>query len=85
MIRVSREAVYRFRKGGVEGVVEIVAGPRTRYVVLHKVLKGKYTIEDREEEWNLLEHQAFKDVKDVVVDYGELPLDIRRALARARS
>jgi hypothetical protein len=85
VIRVSREAVYRFRKGGIEGVVEVVTGPRARYVVLHKVLRGRYAIGDREEEWNLLEHQAFKDVKDVVVDYGELPLDVRRALARARS
>jgi len=84
MIRVSREAVYRFRKGGSEGVVEVVAGPRVRYVVVHKVLKGKYVIEDREEEWNLLEHQAFKDLKDVAVDYGDLPLEIREALAKVR-
>lgn len=84
MIKVSREAVYRFRKGSIEGIVEVVAGPRTRYVVLHKVLRGKYVIGDREEEWNLLEHQAFKDVKEVSVDYSDLPLEVREALARAR-
>jgi len=84
MIRVSREAVYRFRKGGSEGVVEVVVGPRARYVVVHKVLSGKYVIGDREEEWYLLEHQAFKDLKDVVVDYSDLPLEIREALARVR-
>ncbi len=84
MIRVSREAVYRFRKGGSEGVVEVVAGPRARYVVVHKALKGKYVIEDREEEWNLLEHQAFKDLKDVAIDYGDLPLEIREALAKVK-
>ena len=84
MIRVSREAIYRFRKGGIEGVVEVVAGPRTRYVVLHRVLKGRYVVGDREEEWDLLEHQAFKDVKEVSVDYGDLPPEVREALARAR-
>jgi len=84
VIRVSREAVYRFRKGGIEGVVEVVAGPRTRYVVLHRVLKGRYVVGDREEEWDLLEHQAFKDVKEVSVDYGDLPPEVREALARAR-
>jgi len=84
VIRVSREAIYRFRKGGIEGVVEVVAGPRTRYVVLHRVLKGRYVVGDREEEWDLLEHQAFKDVKEVSVDYGDLPPEVREALARAR-
>lgn len=84
MIRVSREAVYRFRKAGLEGICEVVVGPRGRFVVLHNTLKGKYTIGDREEEWDMLEHQSFKDVKNVVVEYENLPQDVRRALSRVR-
>ncbi len=84
MIKISREAVYRFRKGGLEGVCEVVAGQKGRFVVLHNTLKGKYIVGDKEEEWNILEHQSFRDVKNVVVDYEDLPQDIRRALSKVR-
>lgn len=82
MIRATREAVYRFRKGGVEGICEVVSTPQGRFVVVHSLLRGKYSIGDREEEWDLLEHSSFKDVKDVVIEYKDLPPDIRRALSR---
>ena len=83
MIRVTREAVYRFRKGSLEGLCEVVASPRGRFVVVHNLLKGKYSVGDREEEWDLLENPAFRDVKDIVLDYKDLPVDVRRAISRA--
>lgn len=82
MIRVTREAVYRFRKGGAEGVCEVVSSPLGRFVVVHSLLRGSYKLGDREESWDLLEHQSFRDVKDIVVEYGDLPPDVRRALSR---
>lgn len=84
MIKISREAVYRFRKGGLERVCEVVTSQKGRFVVLHSTLKGKYMVGDREEEWNLLEHQSFKDVRNVVIDYENLPQDVRRALSKVR-
>ncbi len=82
MIRVTREAIYRFRKGGAEGVCEVVTSPLGRFVVLHSLLRGRYKLKDKEEDWDLLEHQSFRDVKDIVVEYEDLPLDVRRALSR---
>ncbi len=82
MLRVTREAVYRFRKGGIEGVCEVVSSPLGRFVVVHGLLRGSYELGDKEESWDLLEHQSFKDVKDIVVEYKDLPLDVRRALSR---
>ncbi|MEM2007407.1 MAG: hypothetical protein QXG17_06485 [Sulfolobales archaeon] len=82
MLKTSREAVYRFRKGGKEGVCEVVSTPRGRFVIVHSSLRGRYSVGDKEEEWDLLEHSSFKDVKEVVVEYKDLPLDIRRALSR---
>ncbi|MEM0066318.1 MAG: hypothetical protein QXT76_05285 [Sulfolobales archaeon] len=82
MLKATREAVYRFRKGGKEGICEVVSTPRGRFLVLHSSLKGKYSVGDREEEWDLLEHSSFKDVKEVVIEYKDLPLDIRRALSK---
>lgn len=82
MIKATREAVYRFKKGGVEGICEVLSTPQGRFVVIHSLLKGRYSIEDREEEWDLLEHPSFKDVKDVIIEYKDLPLDVRRVLSK---
>lgn len=82
MIKATREAVYRFKKAGLEGVCEVVTTPQGRFVVLHSLLRGKYSLGDREEEWDLLEHPSFKDTKNVVIEYKDLPLDVRRALSR---
>lgn len=82
MMRVTREAVYRFKKGGSEGLCEVVASPVGRFAILHSLLKGKYSVGDREEEWDLLEHSTFKDVKDVVLEYKDLPPDVRRAISK---
>ncbi|MEM1623940.1 MAG: hypothetical protein QW543_07440 [Sulfolobales archaeon] len=83
MLKATREAVYRFRKGGREGICEVVSTPCGRFLVLHSSLKGKYSVGDKEEEWNLLEHSLFKDVKEVVIEYKDLPTDVRRALSKA--
>ncbi|MCS7099025.1 MAG: hypothetical protein RMH84_03615 [Sulfolobales archaeon] len=83
MLKATREAVYRYRKRGVEEICEIVATPIGRFVVVHRALKGRYSAGDREEEWDLLNHKSFQDVKNVVLEYEDLPADVRRALSRA--
>ncbi|MCX8184928.1 MAG: hypothetical protein RMI56_00055 [Sulfolobales archaeon] len=82
MLKAAREAVYRYRKGVVERVCEVVTTSVGRFVVIHESLKGRHSVGDREEEWDLLSHQSFQDLKNVVVEYEDLPADVRRALSR---
>jgi len=85
MLKAIREAVYFVEKGGKSLVLEILRTPEGKsFLVVHQTLSGTYLKEEGEKEtWDLLELDAFKDVRDSKIVYEELPVDVRRALSSA--
>jgi len=82
VLKAQRQSIYHVRKGGERVVVEHYRTPDGKsFVVVHKTLKGSYTIGDEEKEWDLLELSDFKEVKDTEVDYETLPPEIRKAIS----
>jgi len=82
VIRVERQGVYRVKSGKEEYLVEIVATREgKRYAVIHKTLKGAYQKGDEIHSWELEELDWAKDAE--VVDYAELPKDVRAAISGA--
>lgn len=82
MLKASRDAIYYVSKGGKEFIVEVLRTPDGKsFVALHMTFSGRYRRGDEEKEWDLLELEQFKEVKDVKVDYMSLPPDVRRAIA----
>jgi len=86
MLKAIREAVYFVEKGGKSLVLEILRTPEGKsFLVVHQTLSGSYVKEEgsETETWDLLELDAFKDVKDSKISYEELPVDVRRTLSSA--
>ncbi len=85
MLRATKEEAYLVRKGNDLMLVEVLRTPDGKaFVAIHKTFKGVYTRKEEEpKEWNLLELDEFKGLKDSEVDYKTLPTDIRRAISSA--
>jgi len=86
MLKAIREAVYLVEKSGKSLVLEILRTPEGKsFLVIHQTLKGSYVKGEEGEvkSWDLLELDAFKDVKDKKINYNDLPVDVRRALSSA--
>ena len=82
MLRASRESVYHVVKGSREFVVEVLRTPEGKsFVAIHMSLFGKYSLGDEEKEWDLLELEPFRAVKDTKVEYPSLPPEVRKALS----
>ncbi|OYT46810.1 MAG: hypothetical protein B6U85_07020 [Desulfurococcales archaeon ex4484_42] len=82
MLKASRDAVYYVGKGGREFIVEVLRTPDGKaFVALHMTFNGKYEKGEEEKEWNLLELEQFREIRDVKVDYMSLPPDVRRAIS----
>ena len=82
MLKASRDAVYYVSKGDREFIVEVLRTPDGKsFVALHMTFNGRYRKGEEEKEWNLLELEQFREVKDVKVDYMSLPPDVRRAIS----
>ncbi|HDN75948.1 MAG TPA: hypothetical protein ENG05_02340, partial [Acidilobales archaeon] len=81
MLKARRDAVYHVTKSGRELLVEVLrTSDGKTFVAVHMTFNGKYKVGDEEKEWNLLDLEEFKEVKDVKVDYTTLPPDVRRAI-----
>jgi len=85
VLKATREEIYNVRRGGEQLIIELLQTPGGKgYVVIHKTLKGAYKTEEGEEkEWDLLEKEGFKEIKDSEVDYKTLSPDIRKAISSA--
>ncbi len=82
MLRAIRESVYHVTKGSREFVVEVLRTPEGKsFVAVHMSLNGRYRVGDEEKEWNLLELEPFRAVKDTKVEYVSLPPEVRRAIS----
>ncbi len=86
MLKATREAVYLVEKSGKSLVLEILRTPEGKsFLVVHQTLRGSYARGEEGEVkgWDLLELDAFKDIKDKKINYDDLPVDVRRALSSA--
>ncbi len=85
MLKALREAVYNVRRGREEMVIELMRTPGGKsYVVIHKTLRGAYEAgEGEKKEWDLLEKEGFKEVKDSQIEYKTLSPEIRKAISSA--
>ncbi len=86
MLKATKEEAYLVRKGNDLMLVEVLRTPDGKtFVAIHKTFKGVYTRKGEEEpkEWDLLELDEFKGLKDSEVDYKTLPTDIRKAVSSA--
>ncbi len=86
MLRATREAAYLVRKGFELLLVEVLrTSDGKAFVAIHRTFKGKYVRKGEEEpkEWDILELDEFRNLKDSEVDYKTLPADVRRAISSA--